>query len=68
MAGTYGHEAANVKTSKRIYQLSWHDVVTDPANKDKLVATGYSCRTQAKREDEEQLQHPVQVLLKQSHG
>jgi (R)-2-hydroxyglutarate dehydrogenase len=68
MAGTYGHEAANVKTSKKIYQLSWHDVVSDPSNKDKLVATGYSCRTQAKREDEEQLQHPVQVLLKQLHG
>ncbi len=68
MAGTYGHEAANVKTSKKIYQLSWHDVVSDPSNKDKLVATGYSCRTQAKREDEEQLQHPVQVLLKQLHS
>lgn len=68
MAGTYGHEAANVKTSKKIYQLSWHEVVTNPDNKGKLVATGYSCRSQAKREDEEQLQHPVQVLLKQLHA
>lgn len=65
MAGTYGHETVNVETSKKIYQLSWADVVTNPANKDRLTATGYSCRSQTKRIDNVKLPHPLQVLLAQ---
>ncbi|MDO6563142.1 FAD-binding and (Fe-S)-binding domain-containing protein [Amphritea sp. 1_MG-2023] len=63
MAGTYGHESENYETSKQIYDLSWSEVVNDPANEGKLVATGYSCRSQVKRLDEKQLLHPVQILL-----
>ena len=63
MSGTYGHETGNVETSKKIYQLSWADVVNDPANKGKLVVTGYSCRSQVKRQDQLQLPHPLQALL-----
>lgn len=66
MAGTYGHEADNVETSKKIYQLSWTEVINNPANKDRLVATGYSCRSQVKRIDKQQLPHPIQALLKQA--
>ncbi len=65
MAGTYGHETVNVETSKKIYQLSWADVVNNPANKDRLTATGYSCRSQTKRIDDVKLPHPLQVLLAQ---
>ena len=65
MAGTYGHETANVDTSRHIYQLSWAQVVNDPANKDRLLATGYSCRSQTRRMDQVQLPHPVQALLAQ---
>jgi FAD/FMN-containing dehydrogenase/Fe-S oxidoreductase len=65
MAGTYGHETANVETSKKIYQLSWTDVINNSANKDQLVASGYSCRSQVKRIDEVKLPHPLQVLLAQ---
>ena len=65
MAGTYGHETANVETSKHIYQLSWAEVVNNPANQNKLVATGYSCRSQTKRIDHVELPHPVQALLAQ---
>lgn len=68
MAGTYGHETANVDTSKKIYQLSWHEVVSNPANQGKLVASGYSCRSQAKRIDNQQLPHPAQILLQQLQG
>src|SRR5690606_33858862 len=39
MAGTYGHEAENVETSKKLYQMSWSEVVNNPANKDRLVAS-----------------------------
>lgn len=65
MAGTYGHETANVETSKKIYALSWEKVVNNPANEGKLTATGYSCRSQVKRLDDAQLPHPLQILLAQ---
>jgi len=65
MSGTFGHEAANVETSKKIYELSWSQVVKNPANSGKLTATGYSCRSQTKRMDDVKLPHPLQVLLAQ---
>jgi len=65
MAGTYGHEAKNVEMSKHIYDLSWSKVVNAPQHQGQLMATGYSCRSQAKRIDDLQLPHPFQVLLKQ---
>ncbi len=62
MAGTYGHEQDNVNTSKTIYAMSWQKAVK--SNPDaSLVATGYSCRSQVKRLDDKQLQHPLQALL-----
>ncbi|OXS14582.1 FAD-binding oxidoreductase [Zobellella denitrificans] len=65
MSGTYGHESANYQTSRRIYELSWHEPVNDANHQGKLVATGYSCRSQVKRFDEQRLPHPLQVLLAQ---
>lgn len=65
MAGTYGHEASNVETSKKIYGLSWSEVVANPEHEGKLTATGYSCRSQVKRIDDVAIPHPVQVLLAQ---
>ena len=65
MSGTFGHEAVNVETSKKIYQLSWSDVINNPANAGKLTATGYSCRSQTKRIDKVTLPHPLQVILGQ---
>ncbi|MGD9859079.1 MAG: FAD-binding and (Fe-S)-binding domain-containing protein [Marinobacterium sp.] len=63
MSGTFGHETANLQRSKDIYDLSWRDIVNHPENRGKLMATGYSCRSQVKRFDDQQLPHPVQVLL-----
>jgi Fe-S oxidoreductase len=63
MAGTYGHETANVATSRRIYMLSWSEAVNNPAHREQLLATGYSCRSQVKRIDAYLLKHPVQALL-----
>ncbi|GAA5317796.1 MAG: FAD-binding and (Fe-S)-binding domain-containing protein [Candidatus Pelagadaptatus aseana] len=65
MSGTYGHEAKNVATSKAIYRQSWGEIIKQPENNGKLMATGYSCRSQVKREDQVQLPHPLQVLLGQ---
>ncbi len=63
MAGTYGHESSNRATSEEIYNLSWRDKVNNDQLQNKLVATGYSCRCQAKRLDTAHIKHPAQVLL-----
>ncbi|MFT6791244.1 MAG: FAD/FMN-containing dehydrogenase/Fe-S oxidoreductase [Cellvibrionaceae bacterium] len=62
MAGTFGHETANVKNSEAIYRLSWEAVVENSEHQGQLLATGFSCRSQAKRFSEKHLPHPVQVL------
>jgi len=64
MAGTYGHETANKEMSKTIYELSWKEKIIDSELDGKLVATGYSCRSQAKRFDDVSIPHPAQALLK----
>jgi Fe-S oxidoreductase len=63
MAGTYGHEAEHRAMSERIYGLSWGRHVASPDGAGRLLATGYSCRSQAKRLDGVVLPHPAQALL-----
>ena len=63
MAGLYGHERAHRTTSESIYRLSWANVVSDPRHAGRLVASGYSCRSQASLMDGANLLHPLQVLL-----
>ncbi|ALM51801.1 FAD-binding and (Fe-S)-binding domain-containing protein [Halomonas huangheensis] len=63
MSGTYGHEARNLATSKQIYAQSWQPVVDEHRGSGRLLATGYSCRSQAKRLSDSQLPHPLQALL-----
>jgi FAD/FMN-containing dehydrogenase/Fe-S oxidoreductase len=63
MAGTYGHEAEHRAMSERIYRLSWANHVAERGGTGRLMADGYSCRSQAKLVDEVHLPHPVSVLL-----
>ena len=63
MSGTYGHEARNLATSKTIYAQSWQPVVEEQGASGRLVATGYSCRSQAQRLSDTHLPHPLQGLL-----
>ena len=63
MAGIYGHETRNQETSRKLYDMSWKDVVQNPENSGRLVATGYSCRSQVKRYGDGKIPHPVQTLL-----
>jgi len=63
MAGTFGHETKNLHTSQQIYQLSWSGVINNPKYKGRLTATGYSCRSQVMRLDEQNLLHPLQIVL-----
>ncbi|MEG1080925.1 MAG: FAD-linked oxidase C-terminal domain-containing protein, partial [Pseudomonas sp.] len=62
MSGTYGHEARNQATSKTIFEQSW----AGKLDKDgEALATGYSCRSQVKRQADRTLRHPLEVLLQQ---
>jgi len=63
MSGTYGHEARNLETSRTIYAQSWLPQVESEDNAGRLLATGYSCRSQAKRFSDQALPHPLQALL-----
>ncbi|WAM55310.1 (Fe-S)-binding protein, partial [Vreelandella venusta] len=63
MSGTYGHETRNVTISKTIYAQSWQPQVEAEENTGKLLATGYSCRSQVKRYSAQTLHHPLQALL-----
>ena len=64
MAGIYGHERQNQHTARKLYDLSWKTVVQNPANKGRLVVTGYSCRSQVKRYGDGPVLHPVQAILR----
>ncbi|WP_407520304.1 D-2-hydroxyglutarate dehydrogenase YdiJ [Methylobacterium oryzisoli] len=63
MAGTYGHEAEHRAMSERIYGLSWATPVAEKGRSGRLLADGYSCRSQAKLVDGVRLPHPVEILL-----
>ncbi len=67
MAGTFGHLAAHRETSEAAYRMSWGRNLagaTEPAP----LATGYSCRSQAKVMDGVRVPHPAQVLLQELRG
>lgn len=65
MAGTYGHESRNVATSRKIYELSWHNKITTLSASNVLLATGYSCRSQVQRFDKVRARHPLEYLREQ---
>ncbi len=59
MAGIFGHEAANQEMSKHLWELSWAEPVQ--AATGAVVATGFSCRSQANRFGQS-LVHPLALL------
>ncbi|MDD7806049.1 MAG: FAD-binding and (Fe-S)-binding domain-containing protein [Endozoicomonas sp. (ex Botrylloides leachii)] len=63
MSGVYGHELCNQKVSKKLYSMSWQQLIDKPENKNRIVATGYSCRSQIKRFAVQSVPHPAQTLL-----
>jgi len=64
MSGTFGHEAKNKETSSHLFAKSWAEHINDADNPEHLLATGYSCRSQVKREAHVTITHPMQALLK----
>lgn len=66
MCGTYGHESEHYAESKGIYFSSWGKCVQQgEKNRQSLVVTGYSCRSQIKRFDGFKPRHPAQALLEE---
>lgn len=63
MSGTYGHETKNAETSDVIYSQSWGPLVEKFNRSGRLLADGYSCRSQVKRKDGATILHPLQALL-----
>jgi Fe-S oxidoreductase len=63
MSGTYGHEATNAETSDIIYGQSWRPLVEKFNRSGRMLADGYSCRSQVKRKEGVTILHPLQALL-----
>ncbi|MBF0279366.1 MAG: FAD-binding oxidoreductase [SAR324 cluster bacterium] len=66
MCGTFGHESEHYAESRGIYQMSWGKIISSEAKqRQSLLATGYSCRSQVDRFDHFKPLHPAQALLEE---
>jgi FAD/FMN-containing dehydrogenase/Fe-S oxidoreductase len=63
MCGVYGHEAAHKRESLGIFDLSWKRKIDPERDRDRVLATGHSCRTQVERALGFTPRHPAQALL-----
>ena len=61
MSGAFGHERIHREESKGIWDLSWGRWTADHPTR--VLATGYSCRSQAHRFGGFSPRHPAEVLL-----
>lgn len=60
MAGLFGHERKNAGISRRLFDLSWRERLGD--DPETVLATGFSCRSQAKRFAGFRPRHPVELV------
>jgi FAD/FMN-containing dehydrogenase/Fe-S oxidoreductase len=65
MSGIYGHEARNRANSATLWDMSWKTPVN--AAEGPVAATGYSCRSQAKRLEGKALPHPLALVAAHVH-
>jgi Fe-S oxidoreductase len=63
MCGVYGHEVAHKRDSIGIFDLSWRGKIDPERDRDRVLATGHSCRTQVERVLGFTPSHPAQALL-----
>ncbi len=61
MSGTFGHESANLASSKALFAMSWQAPLQEHGPQ--ALVTGYSCRSQSLRQLGVKPLHPVQGLL-----
>jgi len=60
MSGLFGHELAHQEMSRTLYEQNWQDAVDGST---KVIATGYSCRSQVKRFSSVAPLTPAQAIL-----
>jgi Fe-S oxidoreductase len=63
MCGVYGHEVAHKDDSLGIFDLSWKRKIDVARDRERLLATGHSCRSQVERALGFTPLHPAQALL-----
>jgi Fe-S oxidoreductase len=63
MCGVYGHEVAHKADSLGIFDLSWRKKIDPERDRDRVLATGHSCRSQVERALGFTPRHPVEVLV-----
>ncbi len=61
MAGVFGHERANQPMSRRLWEQNWREPVAEATGR-AVVATGWSCRSQAERFGGGPVGHPVHLI------
>ncbi|MBB6487242.1 FAD-binding and (Fe-S)-binding domain-containing protein [Rhizobium lusitanum] len=62
MAGTFGHEVRNRAISEKLYAMSWQGKVAEMSDQNVVMATGFSCRSQAAKMERRATPHPVEIL------
>lgn len=62
MAGLFGHEKEHKSLSETLFRMSWQPIL-DRAGAKTVLASGFSCRCQAKRFHGDRPRHPVEALL-----
>ncbi len=61
MAGAYGHQAEQLENSRTLFDATWRPALEEsPA--ERILATGYSCRTQVARFTNHRARHPAVAL------
>ncbi len=63
MCGVYGHEVAHKRDSLGIFALSWSRKIDPERDRDRVLVTGHSCRSQVERAFGFTPRHPAQALL-----
>jgi Fe-S oxidoreductase len=63
MCGVYGHEARHLDDSLGIFELSWNKKLDSNADRERVLATGHSCRHQVERSLGFTPRHPAEALL-----
>jgi FAD/FMN-containing dehydrogenase/Fe-S oxidoreductase len=59
MAGSYGYQKRNQETSQKLFADNWAHHINGSEN---IIATGFSCRSQAKRMINKEIPHPIDVI------
>jgi FAD/FMN-containing dehydrogenase/Fe-S oxidoreductase len=62
MSGAYGHELEHLPLSRELFTVDWLSYLNKKEEDIIILATGYSCHTQAKRFQRMTLQHPLEAL------